>query len=71
MNEETVSKNWIISEYIKVGRAKISVSDSIRSLHLDPDSESGSGSRSAKMTHKKRKKVKKHVSKCWMFSFED
>jgi hypothetical protein len=35
----------------------------------DPDSESGS--RMAKMTHKKILKVKKfHVSKCSMFSFE-
>jgi hypothetical protein len=31
------------------------------------DSESGSGSRRAKMTHKKEKKL---FLKCWMFSFE-
>ncbi len=43
--------------------------DLIRSV--DPDSESGSGSRRVKMTHKIRKKIKKfHVLKCWMFSFE-
>jgi hypothetical protein len=34
--------------------------DSIRSV--DPDSESGSGSRRTKMTHKN---VKFHVLKCW------
>jgi hypothetical protein len=35
------------------------------------DSESGSGSRRAKMTHKSRKKfVKVHVLKCGMASFE-
>ncbi len=34
----------------------------------DPDPH---GSRRAKMTHKKKKKVKKfHVLNCWMFSFE-
>ncbi len=38
---------------------------------VDPDPESGSGSRRAKMTHKSRKKfVKVHVLKCWMASFE-
>jgi hypothetical protein len=43
--------------------------DSIGSV--DPDSESGSGSRRAKMTHKSRQKfVKVHVLKCWMASFE-
>ncbi len=37
----------------------------------DSGSESGSGSRRAKMTHKNRKKVKKfHVLKSWMFPFE-
>jgi hypothetical protein len=36
---------------------------------LDPDSESRSGSRSAKMTHKSRKFFKVHVLKCWMASF--
>jgi hypothetical protein len=47
--------------------------DSIRSVDPDPDpfSESGSGSRRAKMIHKSRKKIKKfHVLKCWMFCFE-
>jgi hypothetical protein len=45
--------------------------DSIGPVDPDPYSESGSGSRRAKMTHKSRKKVKKfHVLKCWMFSFE-
>ncbi len=45
------------------------VSDSIGSLDPDPDSESGS--RRAKMTHKSRQKfVKVHVLKCWMASFE-
>ncbi len=35
------------------------------------DPESGSGSRRAKMTHKIRKKIMKfHVLKWWMFSFE-
>jgi hypothetical protein len=43
--------------------------DSIGSV--DPDPESGSRSRRAKMTHKSRKKLKKfHVFKCWMASFE-
>jgi hypothetical protein len=38
---------------------------------VDPDSESGSESRRAKMTHKNIKKVKKcHVLKCWIISFE-
>jgi hypothetical protein len=36
----------------------------------DPDSQSGSGSRRGKMTHKNGKKVKKFHFKCWMFSFE-
>jgi hypothetical protein len=40
-------------------------------IQSGPDSESGSGSRRAKMTHKSRKKfVKVHVFKCWMASFE-
>ncbi len=46
---------------------------SIGSLDPDPDpySESGSGSRRAKLTHKSRKiLVKVHVLKCWMASFE-
>jgi len=44
---------------------------SIGSVDPDPYSESGSGSRRAKMTHKSRKKlVKVHVLKCWMASFE-
>ncbi len=43
----------------------------IGSVDPDPYSESGSGSRRAKMTHKSRKKlVKVHVLKCWMASFE-
>jgi hypothetical protein len=42
---------------------------SIRSV--DPESESGSGSRRATMAHINRKKVKKfHILQCWMFSFE-
>jgi hypothetical protein len=37
----------------------------------DPDSESGSGSRRAKITHKSRKKfLRVHVLKCWMAFFE-
>ncbi len=44
---------------------------SIGLVDPDPYSESGSGSRRAKMTHKRRKKfVKVHVLKCWMASFE-
>ncbi len=44
---------------------------SIGSVDPDPYSESRSGSRRAKMTHKSRKKlVKVHVLKCWMASFE-
>jgi hypothetical protein len=36
---------------------------------VDPDSESGSGSRRAKMTHKSRRKIAEvHVLKCWMTS---
>jgi hypothetical protein len=42
--------------------------DSIRSVDLDPDSESGSGSRMTKMAHTNRKKSKNHGLKC---SFED
>jgi hypothetical protein len=45
----------------------------VRGRVVDPDpySESGSGSRRAKMTHKSRKKlVKVHVLKCWTASFE-
>jgi hypothetical protein len=42
--------------------------DSIRSVHPDPGSESGS--RRTKMTHKNIKVKKIHVFKCWMFSFE-
>ncbi len=43
----------------------------IGSVDPDPYSESGSGSRRAKMTHKSRKKLLKvHVLKCWMASFE-
>jgi hypothetical protein len=35
---------------------------------VDPDPESGSESRRAKMTHKNRKKAKKfYVLKCWMY----
>jgi hypothetical protein len=38
---------------------------------LDPDPESGSGSRRAKMTHKVENFfLKVHVLKCWMASFE-
>jgi hypothetical protein len=45
--------------------------DSRRVVDPDPYSESGSGSRRAKMTHKSRQKfVKVHVLKCWMASFE-
>jgi hypothetical protein len=37
----------------------------------DPDSQSGSGSRRAKITHKNRKNVNEFpFLKCWMFSFE-
>jgi hypothetical protein len=45
---------------------------SIGSVDPDPYSESGSGSRRAKMTHKSRQYlVKVHVLKCWMASFEN
>jgi hypothetical protein len=45
--------------------------DSIGTLDPNPDSQSGSGSRRAKMTYKSRIKLKKfHVFKCWMFAFE-
>ncbi len=45
--------------------------DSIRSVDPDPYSESGSGSRRAKMTHKSRKKLRNFmILKFWMFSFE-
>ncbi len=39
-------------------------SDSIWSVDPDLDSESGSGSRRAKMTHKNKKNMKFDVSKC-------
>jgi len=40
-------------------------------LSLDPYPDSRSGSWSAKMTHKNRKKVNKfHFLKYWMFSFD-
>jgi hypothetical protein len=42
--------------------------DSIKSV--DPDLESGSGSRRAKMTHKKETIQKCYILKCWMFFFE-
>jgi hypothetical protein len=46
-------------------------SDFIGSVDPDLDSESGSGSRRARMTHRSRKILKKvHGLKCWMFSFE-
>jgi hypothetical protein len=44
--------------------------DSFGSVDPDPYSESGSGSRRAKMTHKSRKIKKFHVLKCWMYSFD-
>ncbi len=44
--------------------------DSMGPLDPDPDTQSGSGSRRAKMTHKNRKKLKNFIFKCWMFSFE-
>jgi hypothetical protein len=37
---------------------------------VDPDPESGSVSRRAKMTHNNNKVKKFHVLKCWMLSFE-
>jgi hypothetical protein len=37
--------------------------------YQDPNSQSGSGSRRAKMTHKNIKKINKFLFlKCWMFS---
>jgi hypothetical protein len=59
--------------FIVLSRVSDPDPDLIRSADPDPDpySESGSGSRRAKMTHKRRKKVKKfHVLKCRTFSFE-
>jgi hypothetical protein len=51
------------------GFSSVSDPDSIRSVDLYPDSESGS--RWAKITHKIRKKLRNFdVLKCWMFSFE-
>jgi hypothetical protein len=45
--------------------------DPIGSVDPYPDSESGSGFRRPKMTHKRRQKfLKVHVLKCWMASFE-
>ncbi len=51
--------------FVKDSRVSDPDPDSIRPV--DPDLESGSGSRRAEMTHKSRKKfVKVHVLKCWM-----
>jgi hypothetical protein len=44
--------------------------DSIRSVDPDPNSESGSGSRRAKMTHKSRIFFLKFMLKSWMPSVE-
>ncbi len=41
--------------------------DSIRSVDSDPYSESGSGSRREKMTHKSRKKFRNLMFEVWMF----
>jgi hypothetical protein len=39
--------------------------------YADPDSQSGSGTRRAKMNHKNKIKINKfHFLKCRMFSFE-
>jgi hypothetical protein len=51
--------------------SRVAAPDSIWSVDPDPYSESGSGSRRAKMIHKSKKKFKKfHVLKGWMFFFE-
>ncbi len=51
---------------VKVSRSKQGFGSGFKQV-----SGSGSGSRRAKMTHKKVEKIKKfHVLKCWMFSFE-
>jgi hypothetical protein len=56
--------------YLRAARYGVSDPDSIRSKDPYPDSESGSVSRRAKMTHKNRKKIMKvYVLMCWMFFF--
>jgi hypothetical protein len=44
--------------------------NSIGSVDPAPYSESGSGSRRTKITHKTRNFFEIYVLKCWMFSFE-
>jgi hypothetical protein len=70
LNYHSIEKNF--ERQVQVTRS-LSDPDWISSVdpYPDPDSESGSKSRRAKITQKNRKKVKKfHVLKCWMFSFD-
>jgi hypothetical protein len=54
-----------------IHRPRVSDPDPYSIGPVDPDPESGSGSRRAKINHESRKKfVKVHVLKCWMASFE-
>jgi hypothetical protein len=63
-----------LDDFDEVATSNFSDPDLIRTIgseDADPDSESASGFRRAKMNHKKTEKAKKlHVLKCWTFSFE-
>ncbi len=65
---EKKSKSKIAESGVTRGHSRFLDLDSIRTVDQDP--ESGSGSRRAKMTHKNRKKFRKFILKCLMFSFE-
>jgi|688.fasta_scaffold554367_2 hypothetical protein len=61
---------WLFPGHLKVRTIFLtSVSDPDPVRSVDPDPESGSGSRKAKMTQENIYK-KFHVLKCCMFSFE-
>ncbi len=57
-------------EQVEVVRIRVADPDPDSIGSVDPDSESGSGCRRAKMTHKSRKIFQVHVLKCWRASFE-
>jgi hypothetical protein len=56
-------------ELLSVYRSVVDT-DSMGSLGPDPDSQSGSGTRRAKITQIYLKTFNKFLLKCWMFSFE-
>jgi hypothetical protein len=50
--------------FVVIVRSRVADPDPDSIGSVDPDSESGSGSRRGKMTHKSRKKIKVNVLKC-------